>query len=133
MEGVRVKVEPSNRLRSRDVQGSGPAEPYKYGQEISLGKHKAGPVKHRALALEGSTAKKRRRKSEESKIKLEHDVEPMVKAEFDVEPKVKVKGVSITPVSPFPGHVRPTPEECRVRLTVVVSQPQIAMMGIRPI
>ncbi|BDA44814.1 Putative DNA glycosylase At3g47830 [Coccomyxa sp. Obi] len=55
----------------------------------------------------------RRRTSEEPKIKLEHDVEPKVKTEFDVEPKVEVKGVSITPESPFPGHMRPTPEECR--------------------
>ncbi len=128
MEGVRVKVDPSVRLRSRDVQGSSPAELYKHGLETSLGKHKAGPVKHRgAPAFEGSSAKKRRRKSEEPKIKLEHDDEPKVKTELDVEPKVEVKGVSITPESPFPGHMQPTPEECRVRLTAVVSPPYLAI------
>ena len=128
MEGVQVKVEPSIRLRSRDIEGSSPAELHEHGPETSLVKDKAGPVKHHgAPATEGARAKKRRRKSEEPRIRLEHDVEPKVKTEFDVEPKVEVKGVSITPETPFPGHMRPSPEECRVRLTAVDSQPHIAV------
>lgn len=122
------------RLRPRDVQGSSPDEPSKYGLESSLGKYKAGPVKHReALPFERSTAKRRHGNSEVPKIKVENDVDPEmktesaikpevktefavkheVKSESAVEPEVQVKGIPITPESPFPGHVRPTPEECR--------------------